>query len=88
MIANVKKGILLGRFSGGSPASNGDFSGIAKNSYLIENGKIVQPLSETMIAGNAVKVLTDIIALSKERVDYGNSIVPWIHSTGVTISGK
>jgi len=88
MIKNVKKGILLGRFSGGNPASNGDFSGIAKNSYLIENGKIVQALSETMIAGNTVKVLSDIIALSKETVDYGNIIVPWIHSTGITISGK
>lgn len=88
MIKNVKKGILLGRFSGGDPASNGDFSGIAKNSYLIENGKIVQALSETMIAGNTVKVLSDIIAFSKERVDYGNTIVPWIHSTGITISGK
>lgn len=88
MIKNVKKGILLGRFSGGQPASNGDFSGIAKNSYLIENGNIVQALSETMIAGNTVKVLCDILAVSKERVDFGNLIFPWIHSTGVSISGK
>lgn len=88
IIKSVKKGILLGRFSGGQPASNGDFSGIAKNSYLIENGKIVQPLSETMIAGNLVKVLSDIIAVSKELVDYGSTVVPWIHSTGITVSGN
>ncbi|UTY33432.1 TldD/PmbA family protein [Treponema putidum] len=88
MIKNVKKGILLGRFSGGNPAANGDFSGVAKNSYLIENGKIAKPISETMIAGNIVKVFSDIISVSKERVDYGNAIVPWIHSTGITISGK
>ncbi|MGF7108596.1 TldD/PmbA family protein [Treponema pedis] len=88
MIKNVKRGILLGRFSGGSPASNGDFSGIAKNSYLIENGKITMPLSETMIAGNLVKMLSEIITVSKERIDYGNTILPWIHSTGITISGN
>ena len=88
MIKNVKKGILLGRFSGGSPAANGDFSGVAKNSYLIENGEITKPLSETMIAGNIVKMFNDIISVSKEKVDYGNAIVPWMHSTGITISGK
>lgn len=88
IIKSVKKGILLGRFSGGQPASNGDFSGIAKNSYLIENGKIVQALSETMIAGNLVKVLSDIIAISKELVYYGDMVIPWLHSTGVTVSGK
>ncbi|UTC74018.1 TldD/PmbA family protein [Treponema sp. OMZ 792] len=88
MIKAVKKGILLGRFSGGSPAANGDFSGVAKNSYLIENGKITKPLSETMIAGNIVKMFSDIISVSKEKVDYGNAIVPWMHSTGITISGK
>ena len=88
MIKNIKKGILLGRFSGGNPAANGDFSGVAKNSYLIENGEITKPLSETMIAGNIVKMFSDIISVSKEKVDYGNAIVPWMHSTGITISGK
>lgn len=88
MIKGVKRGILLGRFSGGNPAANGGFSGVAKNSYLIEDGKIVQPLSETMIAGNLVKLLTDIIAVSKEEINYGSSSAPWIWSTGVTISGK
>jgi PmbA protein len=38
MIKSVKKGILMCRFSGGNPAQNGDFSGVAKNSYYIENG--------------------------------------------------
>lgn len=88
MIASVKKGILLGRFSGGQPASNGDFSGVAKNSYLIEDGKIVCPISETMIAGNLEKIFNDVVAVSSERIDYGNALLPWIHVSGVTISGK
>lgn len=88
LIKNVKRGILLGRFSGGHPAANGDFSGVAKNSYLIEDGRIVQPLSETMIAGNIAGMLNQIQGISCETVDYGYAKAPWIHVTGLTISGK
>ena len=48
IIKSTKKGILLCRFSGGRPSDNGDFSGVAKNSYYIENGEIKYPISETM----------------------------------------
>jgi PmbA protein len=88
MVADVKKGILLGRFSGGSPSDNGDFSGVAKNSYLIENGKISRPVGETMIAGNVGALLKDIRAVSKEEINYGSGIMPWILSGNITISGS
>jgi PmbA protein len=88
MIAGVKKGLLVGRFSGGSPSVNGDFSGVAKNSYLIENGKITQPVGETMIAGNLGDLVNSIRAVSKEQIDYGTELMPWILSGNVTISGK
>ena len=88
MIADVKKGILLGRFSGGHPANNGDFSGVAKNSYLIENGKIIRPVSETMIAGNIGAIFKDIRAVSREEINYGHTVMPWILTGNVTISGK
>ena len=50
MIKSIKRGILLCRFSGGNPSENGDFSGVAKNSYYIEDGEIKYPIKETMIA--------------------------------------
>jgi PmbA protein len=87
MVADVKKGILLGRFSGGSPSDNGDFSGVAKNSYLIENGKIARPVGETMIAGNLCSLFKDIRAVSREEINYGSGIMPWILSGNITISG-
>jgi PmbA protein len=87
MVADVKKGILLGRFSGGSPADNGDFSGVAKNSYLIENGKITRPVGETMIAGNLGELFRDIRAVSREKINYGSWVMPWILSGNITISG-
>jgi PmbA protein len=88
MIGSVARGLLLCRLSGGRPSENGDFSGVAKNSYLIENGAIAWPLGETMISGNLVALLRSIEAISRERVDFGTSLLPWIQSGGITISGK
>lgn len=88
MIKSVKKGLLMARFSGGQPSSSGDFSGIAKNSYLILDGKIAHPVSESMVSGNFAEMLQNVTAVSRERVDYGFGIYPWVAFSGVTISGK
>lgn len=88
VIARVERGILMGRFSGGSPSPNGDLSGVAKNSFLIENGKITKPLSEVMISGNLANMLRDTVAVSQERESSGYWLLPWIRVKGVTISGK
>lgn len=88
LIAGVERGILLGRFSGGNPGPAGDLSGVAKNSFLIENGKVTKPLSEVMIAGNLGDMLRDTEAVSQERENSGYWLLPWIRVSGVTISGK
>ncbi len=88
IIKSTVKGVLLCRFSGGRPSDNGDFSGVAKNSYYIENGKIKCPISETMINGNIVEMLKNIVQISSERVNCGYHIYPWIKFDGLTVSGK
>ena len=88
MIKDVKRGILFARFSGGGPSPNGDFSGVAKNSYYIEDGKIMYPVTETMVSGNLADLFKNIEEISSERIDYGLTILPYIHASGVTISGK
>jgi PmbA protein len=88
IIGSTKKGILVSRFSGGSPSSNGDFSGVAKNSYYIEDGEIKDPVSETMISGNLLDVFTNIKEISKETINFGSAILPWLSSSNITISGK
>jgi len=88
MIKSVDKGILLNRFSGASPGPSGDVSGVAKNSFMIENGKVTDALSETMLAFNIVDLLMNISSISKERSEDGSSILPWCCFDGVTISGK
>jgi PmbA protein len=88
LVKGIDRGILLCRFSGGQPSDNGDFSGVAKNSYLIEEGRIVRPLAETMVSGNLVRLLKDIDGVSRERIDFGNCLFPWLRANGVTVSGK
>ena len=88
IIASIDKGILVGRFSGGQPASNGDFSGVAKNSFLIENGKIGPALAETMISGNLADMLRRVRAISKETVSEGMTVLPYAAFDGITVSGR
>ena len=86
IIRNIKKGILLERFSGGIPSADGEFSGVAKNSYYIENGELKYPISETMISGNIQEMFSNIGEISSDRIDFGYCIFPWISFKGVTVS--
>ncbi len=88
LVDDVERGLLVARYSGGMPNSNGDFSGVAKNSFYIEDGQVKHPVTETMIAGNLLDLLVNINDISEERIDFGSAILPWISSHGVTISGK
>jgi len=86
IIKDVEQGVLLARFSGGYPASNGDFSGVAKNSYYIENGEIKYPLIETMVSGNAQEMFENLDEISRDRINFGSCILPWISFKGITVS--
>jgi len=88
MIKGIDRGILLNRFSGGAPGPSGDVSGVAKNSFLIENGKVTDALKETMVSFNLVDALMNIQAISKERCENGVTVLPWCCFDGITISGK
>lgn len=86
LIAGVEQGILITRFSGGRPNDRGDFSGVAKNSYYIKDGKVQYPIKETTVSGNMVKLLQSITSVSRERVHFGGSLLPWIKVKGITAS--
>ncbi|MGE5579961.1 MAG: TldD/PmbA family protein [Bacillota bacterium] len=88
MVKGIKRGLLMARFSGGRPSNTGDFAGVAKNSYLIEDGEIKYPVSETMVSGNFAEMLRNVKAVSRERVNFGYDVSPWVAVSGVTISGK
>ncbi len=86
LIGDVEEGILITRFSGGRPNDRGDFSGVAKNSYYIRDGRIQFPIKETTVSGNMVDLLASIDAVSAERLNFGYSLLPWVRARGVTAS--
>ena len=76
------------RFSGGAPAPSGEYSGVAKNAFLIEHGKVTCALTETMISGCVPDMLNNIRAVSSDLLKDGSVSLPYIAFDGVTISGK
>ncbi len=87
LISGVERGLLVGRFSGGRPSDNGDFSGVAKNSFYIENGKLAYPVMETMISGNLRTMLENVTGVSRETISFGADEQPWMRVEDVNISG-
>jgi PmbA protein len=66
LIASMDRGILVTGFNGGnSNGSTGDFSyGI--EGFLVENGKLTQPVSEMNITGNFKQVWKDLVAVGND----------------------
>ena len=88
IIKGIKRGVIVGRISGGEPSANGEFSSVAKNSFYIEDGEIKHAVSETMISGNLAEMLNNLRAVSKETICDGYSVMPYAAFDNVTISGK
>ena len=86
LVAGVQRGALVGRLSMGNPAPNGDFSGVIKNSFLLEGGSTGPALRETMISGNIARLLQDVQAVSAERIDTAAWCLPWLRIGGLHFS--
>ncbi len=88
MIHSVKRGLIVGGFSGGEPGANGEFSGVAKNSFYIENGEIQGACMETMINGNLQDMFRNVCAVSEELISDGTMAFPYLQVSGIVISGN
>ena len=61
IISSVKKGIYASAFTNGQvQIGAGDFTFFVSHGYLIENGKLTQPIKDINIIGNGPKALADI----------------------------
>ena len=84
---DVKKGILLD-YTGDSPnISTGDFSGLILHGNLIEDGELVHPLNETMLAINLLDLFKNVDAVSKDLKTYGSYQAPYVRIKDVQILG-
>ena len=87
LIAGVDKGILVTGFNGGNNnSSTGDFSyGI--EGFLIENGKLTQPVSEMNVTGNLITLWNSLVATGNDPRLNSSWRIPSLVFEGVDFSG-
>jgi TldD protein len=69
IIAAVKNGVYVSQFTNGQvQIGAGDFTFYVKNGFLIENGKLTQPIKDINIIGNGPKALADITMVGSNFV--------------------
>ena len=57
---------------------------MAKNSFLIKDGRLAGAVTETMISGNFAELLQNLRGISRETVCDGYSVLPWAAFDGIT----
>ena len=87
LIAGIDRGILVTGFNGGnSNGSTGDFSyGI--EGFLVENGKLTQPVSEMNITGNFKQVWKDLVAVGSDVYTGSSWRLPSLVFDNISFSG-
>ncbi len=88
LIAEIKQGLLVTRFSGTVDPISGDFSGVAKGAFLIRNGKIDRPVTGTLVAGNSFEALKNLSGISKERERVLNFTLPYLRFEGGSVTAS
>lgn len=69
IIASVKNGVFLDTFSNGQvQIGAGDFTFYVKSGWLIENGRLTQPLKDINVIGNGPQALSDIVAVASDCI--------------------
>lgn len=73
IISTVKHGIYVDNFTNGQvQIGAGDFTFFVKSGYLIEDGRLTQPIKDINVIGNGPKALADItLVADNEKIDNG-----------------
>lgn len=87
LVADVRQGILVTAFNGGnSNSSTGDFSyGI--EGFLIENGKLTQPVNEMNVTGNMLALWNSLVSVGNDPQPNQSWEIPSLMFEGVNFSG-
>ncbi len=81
-----QKCVVVTRFSGTADAISGDFSGVVKGGFLVDQG-VRRPIQETTIAGNLYQCLQNISAVSSDTLTlYGQTTLPTLRIEDVSIT--
>ena len=93
LLAGIERGVLITEMAGlhsGANAVSGDFSFSAEG-FLIENGKLTQPIEQITVAGNFYELLKNIEAVGNDlrfrSIGNGGMGMPSMKVNGLKISG-
>lgn len=86
LMRELGDGLYVGRFAGDVDAVSGDFSGVAKGSFLVERGKRTAPVKETLIAGNVFAGLERMIAWGSSLHRNMATLCPHVLIDGVDVT--
>lgn len=87
LIASLDKGILVTGFNGGnSNSTTGDFS-YGVEGFLIENGKLTQPISEMNATGNMISLWSNLAEVGNDPRTFSSWRIPSLLFDGVDFSG-
>ena len=89
LIAETGNGVLVHSVIGAHTANqySGDFSIEARNSFLIENGEVKQPIKSLMIAGNVFDMLKKIDGAGTDIRAVGGIVVPTVRVSEMQVVG-
>jgi TldD protein len=73
IIASVNEGIYVDSFTNGQvQIGAGDFTFFVRSGYLIENGKLTQPIKDVNIIGNGPRAMSDVTMVANNlEIDNG-----------------
>lgn len=73
IIASVKKGVFVDNFTNGQvKIGAGDFTFFVKSGFMIEDGRLTQPIKDVNIIGNGPQALADITMVgNNDTIDNG-----------------
>ena len=87
LIASVDRGILVTGFNGGnSNSTTGDFS-YGVEGFLIEKGKLTQPISEMNATGNMISLWSNLAEVGNDPRTFSSWRVPSLIFDRVDFSG-
>lgn len=69
LIASVKRGIFVDHFTNGQvQIGAGDYTFYVKSGFLIEEGRLTQPIKDVNIIGNGRQTLADIVGVADNSI--------------------
>ncbi|MEM2344652.1 MAG: TldD/PmbA family protein [Thermoproteota archaeon] len=87
LFKDIKRGLLVKRFSGEIRPENGLISGSVKQAFLIENGEVKHPVKECMVSGNLYEFLNRVTRVGSVLKRRGSVITPRIVIENVSVIG-